>query len=518
MAAPNHHYDAGYVAIYVRISVDKQGRREGVDRQERWGRAYAARCWPGVSVRVFADNDVSAFDDNADRPGYDALRDAIRNGEVLHLWTVEQTRIEANNRRWPGLAADLDAAGLREIHTDRDGVVPLNEVADIKQAISHHERKRLRERLRDTMEDLAVEGRPRSGAVYGYSHGADQEGRRTLDVVPVEAAVLRWMADVVLAGWPLAQVARRLNDFNAMRLAFGLPACLPKRAGRPRLKGGEVVGYVSPLWVPAKVRAVLTKPSVAGLRAHNPQRVKSDKPLRRGTWTPILDETTWKAVRAFLGEDRDIIGADGKPYRTGGPKAPVHGYPLTGYLFCALCGHHLNGKGRKTSTGWQRRYACIKNPPAHKGCGRTYVVAEALEAYVTDQLLTRLQSPEFLAQLAADSHAEERDNLAAQLRDIETSRVRLATRYGEGALSDSEWDAARAGLDRRHTELMAELAAIPAPPVDVDPHEVVEGWDHLDVNERRQLMSLFLERVDIGPPTTQGRPKFDTERATVVWR
>lgn len=512
MAAPNHHYDAGYVAIYVRISVDKQGRREGVDRQERWGRDYAARHWPGVPVRVFADNDVSAFDDNAVRPGYDALREAIRNGEVLHLWTVEQTRIEANNRRWPGLAADLDAAGLREIHTDRDGLVPLNEVADIKQAISHHERKRLRERLRDTMEDLANEGRPRSGAVYGYDHGVDPEGRKTLEVVPVEAAVLRWMADVVLSGWPLAQVARRLNDFNAMRAAFGLPACLPKRAWRPRLKAGEVVGRVSPLWVPAKVRAVLTKPAVAGLRKHK------DKPLRQGTWAPILDPELWKAVRVFLGEDRDVIGADGKPYRTGGPKAPVHGYPLTGFLRCALCGHHLNGKGRKTSTGWQRRYVCIKNPPAHKGCGRTYVVAEPLEVYVTERLLAHLQSPEFLAQLAADSHAEERDTIAAQLRDIETSRVRLATRYGEGALSDSEWDAARAGLDRRHAQFMAELAAIPAPPVDVDPLEVVEGWDHVDVNERRQLMFVFLDRVDIGPPTTPGRPRFDPDRVTPVWR
>jgi DNA invertase Pin-like site-specific DNA recombinase len=56
------------VAIYCRISIDREGRKEGVEAQERWGREYAAEHWPGTVVRVFVDNNLSAARDDR-RPG-----------------------------------------------------------------------------------------------------------------------------------------------------------------------------------------------------------------------------------------------------------------------------------------------------------------------------------------------------------------------------------------------------------------------------------------------------------------
>jgi DNA invertase Pin-like site-specific DNA recombinase len=82
-----------HAALYCRISEDPRGRREGIDAQERWGRDYAASAWPGVPVRVFTDNDISAAG-SAVRLGYDQLRAAIERGEVAHLWAVEQSRLE----------------------------------------------------------------------------------------------------------------------------------------------------------------------------------------------------------------------------------------------------------------------------------------------------------------------------------------------------------------------------------------------------------------------------------------
>ncbi|MGH8880999.1 MAG: recombinase family protein, partial [Stackebrandtia sp.] len=79
-----------YVALYCRISIDRAGRKEGVKAQERWGREYAARTWPGVPVRVFPDNDLSAAADDVVRPEYENLREAIGRGEVANVWAVEQ--------------------------------------------------------------------------------------------------------------------------------------------------------------------------------------------------------------------------------------------------------------------------------------------------------------------------------------------------------------------------------------------------------------------------------------------
>ena len=42
-----------HVALYSRISKDKNGRAEGVGAQEKWGRDYAASAWPGEPVTVY---------------------------------------------------------------------------------------------------------------------------------------------------------------------------------------------------------------------------------------------------------------------------------------------------------------------------------------------------------------------------------------------------------------------------------------------------------------------------------
>lgn len=501
-----------YVAIYVRISFDKTGLREGVELQEDQGREYATQHWPGVPVKVFADNNVSAFDDDAIRPGYDDLREAIRRGEVLHLWSVEMTRIEANRRRYVDFTIDCEDAGLTEVHTRRDGVVSLDEVADIKNVFSYRERKRLRERLKDKMDKLATQGRPRSGALFGYRHGIDAEGRKTLEVVPSEAAAIRLMADMVLAGWSLTNLSVRLNEFNLLRYVFGMPGVLPRRAFRPITVRGEV-RVTSPLWNAPKLRSVIKKPTVAGRRIHH------GKDVATGTWEPILDMITWKRLLVYLGEDRDIIGADGKPYQVGGPRPPKHDYELTGFLYCGSCGYKLTGKGRRIGEGWQRRYGCIRKVDTPSGCGRLYVVAHAVEAEVETRLLAWLRSPGLAARIGSDPAAGRRKELAGLLGDLKASRLRRAAEWGAGDLDDDEWDVARAGLDQRKAALTAELASLPVPvDDDLDPQAVADDWADATMVERRQLLARFVARIVVDRAIVPGLNRFDPDRLRIEWR
>src|SRR5271170_5153085 len=128
------------VGIYCRLSPRPDGSYEGVDLQERWGRDYAAATWPGVPVRLFADAGLSAAKDGVIRPDYEALRAAVANGEVRHLWTVEQSRLERREVPWFTLAAELEAAGITELHTNRDGIVRVVDVvAGIKAVLNAHE-------------------------------------------------------------------------------------------------------------------------------------------------------------------------------------------------------------------------------------------------------------------------------------------------------------------------------------------------------------------------------------------
>jgi len=136
-----------HVALYCRISADRSGRAEGVDLQRRRGLEYAARAWPGLPVQVYTDNDISAST-GAHRPAYEALRAAIRAGDVAHLWAVEQSRLERREAAWFALAAEMEAAGLDELHTDRDGLVRVgDELGGIKAVLAAAESRKLKRQI-----------------------------------------------------------------------------------------------------------------------------------------------------------------------------------------------------------------------------------------------------------------------------------------------------------------------------------------------------------------------------------
>lgn len=483
-----------YVALYLRISRDPAGRVEGVGRQEAWGRDYAARHWPGVPVRVFADNNLSA-DESTHRPEYEQLRKAIAAGEVAHLWAVEQSRLTRVEVHWFELASDLLAADITEIHTDRDGVVRLDEVAGIKAVLAASERRRLKRRVNDTLTSLANEGRPPGGPVFGYRRTVDAEGRRALEVDPDLAPHIRAAADMVLGGWSLSAVAREME-------ARGVPTRL----------GGR--------WTHSNVKGMLTAPTVAA------QRVHQGEVIREGNWDPILDKGTWERLCDMLGAQHEVVRPDGTVQKVGGRRRnPGRIYLLTGGV--ARCGREgcgaalvarrrINHKSERTPL-----YFCDKD---HGGCGRLGALAgepfpdgsPGVESTVVRLLFERLRTPEFMAMVAEDDTAEARDALTRRIDGVKDRRRKLARRWARGELDDGEWDDARDELDTLRAGLVADLEAL-APVTRVDVTAVLAGWAELPMPERRSFVDLYIAQVRVSP-AKPGAKVFDPGRVTVEWR
>ena len=473
-----------HVAVYCRISRDRTGRVEGVRNQERWGRAYAARQWPGVPVVVYADNDVSAFDDEAVRPEYERLREAIRRSEVAHVWAVEQSRLERREIEWFKLAAELDAAGITEVHTNRDGIVRIfDEVSGIKAVLNAAEVRRLRRRILDALEEQAARGIPNgNGRIYGYTRGVNEHGDRTLHIVDDEAAVIREAADLVLAGWSLTSISREMNR-------RGVTGPRTARDGGP-----------SPV-TPSLVKRWLTTPTVAGMRVHRGEIIG------RGNWPPILDEETWRAVRAALASPRVVrrVSAEGEqigeyPVRHIG-RRPVRNHLLTNVVVCGRCGASLTGSrkhiykhGRVTATRdyYWCRTGCVSAP------------ADPIEQHVVATLLDELAKPEFLAAMASDTHAEERDRITRELAAIDAQRVELAKLWARRELAADEWAAARQALQDDEARLRRELATLPAPLHRIDPAAVREGWDAMTLEEQREIVTMFIDTIAIAPAPHRG--------------
>lgn len=479
-----------YVALYCRISIDRRGRKEGVQAQERWGRAYAAATWPGVPVRVFKDNHLSAADDDVVRPDYENLRAAINRGEVAHVWSVEQYRIERREIQWFQLAAEMDAAGITELHTNRDGIVRVqDEVAGIKAVLGAGEVRRLKRRINDTLAEKAALGEPAGSRPFGYTHGKLPDGTKTYVQVPAEAAAIRQAAEWVLSGWSLANVAKQLRE-----------------RGLKGAHGGTIQ--------PSAVRGMVLSPTIAGHRVYRGQIVA------RGNWEPILDEATWQACRLKLSQPRRVTRADGKgeyaigERHIGNPTGRK--YLLTGGLaVCGVCKHNMTGT---TQTVGKRRVPYLTCHPNKGGRGCTGIVLEKAQASVVERLFKKLDNPEFLATIAADEHAARRAEISKELDALDKRRGELAALWATpGELTDTEWREARKGLKESERELRRELSEMPPPVINVDIEGAKEAWPDMTLDEKREFLRLFIVKVTVNRARPGAPRRFDPERIEIEY-
>ncbi len=90
------------VAIYARVSTERQAEQQTIEQQLARLRAYAAeRGWPLDEAQVYRDAGYSGA--RLNRPGLDRLRDAVARGAVGTLLVTRRVptspRATASRRR-----------------------------------------------------------------------------------------------------------------------------------------------------------------------------------------------------------------------------------------------------------------------------------------------------------------------------------------------------------------------------------------------------------------------------------
>lgn len=504
------------VALYCRISYDKHGRAEGVEAQERWGRAYAARHWPNLPVEVFVDNDITAADVNVTRPAFERLRQWVRDGRVAHLWGVEQYRIVRQALEWFAFADELDAAGIHEVHTDRDGVILVHDdVAGIKAVLGAGEVRRLKRRLKDKYADEAARGLPPTCRTFGYRLVREKRGKRRYEQIPAEAEAIRWAAEAVLSGWSLESCAaewRKRGLVGAHRVKVRDPETGEVQLdddGEPVMQTTVVTGRT--------VRRALTNPTVAGMRVYDGEIVAE------GVWEAIIPEETRQRILARLGSTREVRTAGGGLHPVDPATVSRKGrtrrrYLLTGGVaVCDVCEAPLAATMRKFRTGSGPYYRCDKGLGG-KGC--VGIAAEQFEKYVMRRLAAELRKPAFVERFAQDPSVEERAAITDQLGTMAGKRADLAAAWSSDGLTMEEWQQARAGLDQREQALRARLAEIPPPPADFDPRVLSDERviDAMDLGERREWIDMFIKAVRV----RKAKPPYQTidfdARVAIDWK
>jgi Recombinase/Resolvase, N terminal domain len=271
----------------------------------------------------------------------------------------------------------LDIATGVEIRTLNGGDIDLSTatgkmLATILGSVSFNESAHKSERQRAAAKQKAERGLPQWRRAFGYVGDTRQPDPK---LAPLVAEAYR----AVLAGGSITDVARAWN-----------------KAGVQTINGKA--------WAPARVSAFLRKPRNAGLRADN------DEIIGPGTWPALIDEDTWRAVRAKL---------DG---RNRGRRA-VRQHLLTSVLQCGKpgCGGYLSGH---RTLDKRIAYACTD-------CRGVSVRAEQVEPMVYKLLAGRLAQADAVDLLKAELHdtemaerlRSERATLLARLDEIADERA-----------------------------------------------------------------------------------------------
>src|SRR3954469_15339161 len=451
------------VAIYARVSTERQERQQTITSQLAILHGWCDAAGYELSeAHVFRDEGYSGG--RLDRPGLDALRDAVRDGAVAVLTPDRLARKYAYQVL---LLEEFRRAGAEVVFLQRPISDDPNDqlLLQIQGAIAEYERAVLGERFRRGKLQKARDGHYLTGrAPYGYRYVP----RR--DAVPGRIGVDEAEAELVRAlyGWlidertTIRQILKRLN-------------------ARPHLpRSGRHA------WSPSTVHHILSDPIYAGTAyANRYGYVPAAKPrARRGPRTgeatcrrlkpreqwiaipvpALVDQETWDRAQAQLARNAALSFRHNTK----------HSYLLRCLLTCGFCGLAMYGITRPaTARKPPRQYYechgkdCVLSART-AACPSRSVRAEEIEGAVWEHVAGLLADPdrllaqfEHVAAAAEAGSARDRaadEQLRGRLDRVARADRRLLDAYQADAITLAELSERRRQLaeERRSLERQRE--------------------------------------------------------------
>jgi site-specific DNA recombinase len=236
------------VALYVRVSTDRQQQRQTIEQQITRLREYSATHpdWHMSDAHIYRDDGYSGTKLN--RPGLDRLRDHAAFAAFERVLITAPDRLARNYVHQMLLLEELAQHGCHVDFLER----PMSDdphdhlLLQIRSAVAEYERTLIAERMRRGRQTKLRGGRLLPWTVAPYGYLLDPEAPRDPHRVrldPGKAAVVgqifAWYTDL-RSLVTLHSVAKRLSDSR-----------LPTPTGKPR-------------WNVTSVRHILRNPAYAG--------------------------------------------------------------------------------------------------------------------------------------------------------------------------------------------------------------------------------------------------------------
>jgi site-specific DNA recombinase len=475
-------------APYARISREDEGNVDNTDIQIDEDQDFIDRQgWECVGVYV--DDNKSAYAKRR-RPRYEALLADIQANKIDVIVCTELSRL--NRRLWHSI--DLfrmaETTSLRYIATTDGGGLDLSTPEGIQNAIklameAENESRRTSQRMKRKHRVRAKDGKA-NGGFRPFGH--QRTGKGELSVYEPEAVIVR-------------EVVRRLLDGESGRSVLH-----DLRRREVKTTTGKDI-HASDL-----VR-IIESPRLCGLRTHLGTLHESEY------IEPIICREDWEQLQIVWRARSANRGVQSKRYL------------LSGIVVCGQCDTPMVGRNwHDTRSGKvYQRYICPKDESYHHkpGCGKVFRNAEPIDLLVTEAVLYRLDSPEFLAALGTQTNEAELQDLLNQRQAKIAKRDSLYSDYLADVISRELWLRGQGELEEMIESINRQLASMQSGrslariPLDGTLREV---WAGADLDFKRDLIKLLIAKIVVLPGRTQktvelnGRSfRFDPSLIQIVW-
>jgi site-specific DNA recombinase len=522
------------VALYVRVSTDRQQQAQTIEQQVAQLQSYVAarEGWTVAAEHIFRDDGHSGA--KLDRPGLDALRDHAARAAFDVVLVAAPDRLARNFVHQMVVLEELQRRGVPVVFIDRPLTDDPHEqlVTQIRGAVAEYERTLIADRMRRGRLARLRSGQllPWTRAPYGYRlHPERPRDPAAVQIDPVAAVVVQELfAAYAVGGVTLHGLAAQLT---ARRV--------PTPTGKP-------------IWRPTTIRGLLTNPAYKGeaasgrLRTAPARRRKSAlEPIGRGVSTTAHPSEEWITVPvpALVAAERfDMVQRRLAANQRSARRSTTHPYLLRGLVSCGVCRLACTGVTRTASDTRYRYYRCLgKQARVASGrarcCPARFIPAGQLDELVWADLCAVLQRPELVAQALERAHSgawvpQELRRRQATLRSVGASVARQRQRLLEAYLAEvidldafQRQDRTLAGQEADLVAREREVAAQGQRLVQVSAithsmtavlEQLRVGLDQAGFEQRRQLVELLIDRVVVTDgqveiryviPTTPGSTK-----------
>jgi site-specific DNA recombinase len=372
--------------IYVRQSLDRDGKGAAVDRQLSECRALAKRHDLTVATE-YVDNDVSAS--KGSRPAFTQLLAAIKRGDVDTILVWHTDRLYRRVRDLVDIVEMAEKHALK-ILTVKAGDLDLATPAGRMLAgmLGHAARYEVEQKgARQVAANIqrANAGHWQfSNRPYGY-----ERINSKVQIVEPEAAIIREAFDRYLNGETYYAIMQDLND-----------------RGVPTLTGKA--------WTITQLRERLKNPAYAGIRTYKGEVVAT------GDWEPIISAEIWERFNTTKTRRKTRHDWSNKTK-----------YLLSGLAVCGVCGGRMMARPE-----YRRKQADGTKPVVMTyQCTTNWCVSRKLEPVdelVHEVVIARLSRPDALKMLRPKTDI---GPLVTQSQELRQRRDDLAALLADGTLT-----------------------------------------------------------------------------------